>query len=111
MDLTSPRARFGAWDEQVVGDPLQIGRRLRVLERGTAPVIRHSGLTVGRTCQVIPGEDLKRLVLAIAGKPDGLLSPERFCSDVYFADHGPASTGRATGIAWSLSPPCRFGAG
>lgn len=43
-----------------------------VLERGAAPIERFFVLAYGRCSDRIPGQDFKRLVLAIASKPDGM---------------------------------------
>ncbi|MBI1779050.1 MAG: hypothetical protein HYR63_27260 [Proteobacteria bacterium] len=48
-------------------------RRLhRALELGKAPIDRFFGLAYGRTCDVIPGSEFKRLMLSIGQKPGGV---------------------------------------
>jgi hypothetical protein len=56
----------------VVADGHGVSRLLRSLEYGKAPVWRFRILASGRTCDPLNGPDFKRLVLAIADKPDGI---------------------------------------
>jgi hypothetical protein len=56
----------------VVLDGHGVSRLVSALEYEKAPLWRFRILASGRTCDPIDGPDFKRLVLAIADKPDGL---------------------------------------
>lgn len=52
-------------------DACGFGRIMRAMDRGLAPVARWSRLAYGRATDKLSGDDIRTLVLRLAGQPDG----------------------------------------
>jgi hypothetical protein len=76
LDEAVDHATLGAWlpilQACVVIDEKGLTRLHRALELGQAPINSFFGLAYGRACDVIPGPEFKRLLLAIGQKPGGI---------------------------------------
>jgi hypothetical protein len=77
---------FPLLQRSVAIDAKALERLHRALESGTAPIIQFMNLAWGRTCEDVSGPEFKRLVVAIGGKPDGLLVAVEIVSMRFHSD-------------------------